>query len=81
MCSVFTRVVQVAKHLLEKEILDKADMVELLGPRPFHEEFVEGLGAFEEDTSSTENLNQVWAKNIGGKKHQQIQQNKSSLFL
>uniref|UniRef100_A0A3Q3MSH2 AFG3-like protein 1 n=1 Tax=Mastacembelus armatus TaxID=205130 RepID=A0A3Q3MSH2_9TELE len=28
---------KVAKHLLEKEILDKTDMMELLGPRPFKE--------------------------------------------
>ncbi|XP_014846956.1 PREDICTED: AFG3-like protein 1 [Poecilia mexicana] len=28
---------KVAKHLLEKEILDRTDMVELLGPRPFQE--------------------------------------------
>lgn len=39
---------QVGKHLLEKEVLEKADMVELLGARPFAErsaykEFVEGL--------------------------------------
>jgi len=40
---------QVALRLLEKEKLDKEDMVELLGPRPFaekttYEEFVEGTG-------------------------------------
>lgn len=40
---------QVAKRLLEREILEKSDMVELLGPRPFrdkstYEEFVEELG-------------------------------------
>ena len=40
---------QVGKRLLEKEKLDKEDMVELLGPRPFaekttYEEFVEGTG-------------------------------------
>jgi hypothetical protein len=42
-------VVQVALRLLEKEKLDKDDMVELLGKRPFaekstYEEFVEGTG-------------------------------------
>lgn len=40
---------QVAKRLLEKEKLDKDDMIELLGKRPFaekstYEEFVEGTG-------------------------------------
>ncbi|XP_077569669.1 mitochondrial inner membrane m-AAA protease component AFG3L1-like isoform X2 [Stigmatopora nigra] len=76
---------KVAKRLLEREILVKSDMVELLGPRPFQEKssYEELLEEFEEpagDTSLPEGLRN-WNQDTWCQKHSQNEQNKSTAYL
>lgn len=77
---------KVAKRLLEKEFLDKADMVELLGTRPFqenssYEESVETLEEGEDDASSRPEGPKDWNKNREDEGHLRDRQKKSAVYL